>query len=123
MVKNDEEVVRQLAVRFLEVDLGWPRELIAVEKVLVLVELERRKRFDILCHLPNGERALMVECKAPGIEVNFDTFKQLSDYNIALQVPYLMVTNGIDSYCSRIDFEERDFKFLQSVPTYADFSS
>lgn len=120
MVKNDEEVVRQLTIRYLEEELGWPRELIAVEKMLVVNE--RRKRFDILCYLRSGETGLLVECKAPGIPVSDFTFEQVSAYNLALKLPYLLVTNGVDSYCCEIDFEIRSFEFLKEVPSFATLS-
>ena len=121
LVKNDEEVVRQLMLRYLELDTGWPKDLMAVEKMLIVNE--RRKRFDILCYHRNGEPVLLVECKAPGIRVDFGTFEQISAYNIALRVPFLCVTNGIDSYCAKVDFAERDFEHLPAVPNFAALAS
>lgn len=120
LVQNDEEVVRQLILRFLETDLGWPKELLAVEKMLVVNE--RRKRFDILCYGRGGEPILLVECKAPKIEISFATFEQISSYNITLKVPYLLVTNGISTYCCKIDHESETFEFLTQVPSFAKLS-
>ncbi len=120
LVQNNEEVVRQLCLCYLENDLGWPIELLAVEKMLVVNE--RRKRFDILGYDRGGEPALLVECKSPKVPITFSTFEQISSYNIALKVPHLVVTNGISTYCCRIDFKAESFEFLTEVPSFAELS-
>jgi len=59
---------------------------------------------------------LLVECKAPKVPVSQSVFEQAAWYNTSLQVPYLMVTNGLEAYCCAIDYEQKDYRYLQEVP-------
>jgi hypothetical protein len=59
-----------------------------------------------------------VECKAPSIPINQLTFDQIARYNLALKAEYLMVTNGVDHYFCRMDFENERYVFLKDVPDY-----
>src|SRR5690606_28191557 len=108
-----EEWVRQHVIRFL-IDLGYPISLMNVEKEIKL--FNTKKRFDILVSDPNGHPALLVECKAPGVKIDQSVFDQITRYNIALKVPLLFVSNGINHYC--VKFENGEPNFLDSVPLY-----
>jgi hypothetical protein len=33
-------------------------------------------------------------------------------------VPYLVVTNGIDHYCCRMDYQNNTYKFIKDIPDY-----
>lgn len=116
LVQTPEELVRQLVILYFEKILSWPKKLISVEKMLMVNE--RRKRFDILCFLPDGNPYILIECKSPRIPISQSTFDQASTYNITLKVPYLMVTNGINNYCCSIDLRSESYEFLKSVPTF-----
>ena len=120
MVQTPEELVRQLTVQYLVQVLGWPLKLIAVEKMLWVNE--RRKRFDILCFLPDGEPIVLIECKSPKVPVSTATFEQASIYNLSLKLPYLLVTNGISTYCCQVDLEVGSYEFLTKVPAFAELS-
>ena len=80
---------------------------------------DRLKRFDILVYDENTKPQLLVECKAPNVKLTEDTFHQIANYNLALQVRYLLVTNGIDSYCCEMDYLKQSFEFLPEVPSFA----
>jgi len=121
LVQTPEELVRQLVILYFEKILKWPRQLIAVEKMLVVNE--RRKRFDILCFLPSGEPIILIECKSPKVPISQYTFEQASNYNIALKLPYLMVTNGISSYCCSVNLENGQFEFLKNIPAYLELGT
>ena len=120
MVQTPEELVRQLLILYLQQELNWPMKLIAVEKMLVVNE--RRKRFDILCILPNGKPILLIECKSPKVPISLSTFEQVSAYNLSLKVPYLLVSNGLVSYCCKVDLIAGEFDFLDSVPSFEQLS-
>ena len=121
MVQTPEEVVRQLVIQYLTEEKNYPANLMAVEKALKINELT--KRFDILVYTRDRQPFLLVECKAPAVPVSKATFFQIGVYNLPLRVPYLLVSNGIDSYCCEMDYEANSFTYLAEVPPYPALSS
>ena len=109
-----EEWVRQHLVQYLLQVKQYPAALVAVEKQLVLGELT--KRFDILVFDRQHQPWLMVECKGADITLNDDTLHQLLRYNLAMPVPYLVVSNGINTvvYERGVD----GLKMMEEVPEY-----
>ena len=47
-------------------------------------------------------------------------FDQITRYNMVLKVDYLIVSNGLQHYCCRIDYEHNSYTFLQDIPEYQD---
>lgn len=116
-----EEEVRQRFARYLVEEKGFPAALIMTEYTLKLKDLTRR--CDILVHKPVGHPALLVECKAPAVKINRETFDQAARYNQAFHVKYLMVTNGMKHYCCYLDFNTRKISFLKQIPVYDELES
>ena len=116
LVLTPEEWVRQHVVRFLVEEKGFPSNLIAIEMVLKLNGLH--KRADILVYSKQGKPILLVECKAPHVKIDQKVFDQIGRYNITFKLPYLLVTNGMEHFCAQIDFNSKDFFFLQEIPEY-----
>jgi hypothetical protein len=111
-----EEWVRQHIIRYLTEELHYPASLVAVEMNLTLNGL--RKRCDIVAYDTNGFPLLIVECKAPSVRLTQKTFEQVARYNMVLKVRYLMISNGIETYCCEINFEEQTYRFMENLPTY-----
>ena len=116
VVLQPEEWVRQHCVQYLIEEKKYPKSLINVEKELKINDL--KKRYDIVIFNPDGSIHLIVECKAPKIKVNQDTFDQVARYNLALNATYLMVTNGINHYYCAMDFDAERYHFLENIPNY-----
>lgn len=116
IILSPEEWVRQNFVEFLIQEKHFLRNLIKIETGLKV--LKTFKRTDVLCYNKSGKPILLVECKAPEIKINQHTFDQIARYNISLQVPYLIVTNGMNHYCCSIDFENKSYLFHQTIPSY-----
>ena len=93
VVLTPEEWVRQHFVQYLIQEKNYPISLIALEKQLTINN--RKKRTDILIFSPNGTPDIIVECKAPQIKINQDTFDQIARYNLKLNANFLIVTNGL----------------------------
>lgn len=87
-----EEWVRQNFIQSLVQMHSYPASLIAMEKEIRLGEL--KKRFDILVYDKLHQPWMMVECKAPSVELNEKVFDQLLRYNIAVPVSFMLITNG-----------------------------
>ncbi|MCD4728967.1 MAG: type I restriction enzyme HsdR N-terminal domain-containing protein, partial [Bacteroidales bacterium] len=73
---------------------------------------------DIVVYNKQGNPVLIVECKAPEVKLNEKVFDQVVRYNMALQVNYLIVTNGLDHYCCQLDYEKNTYNFLKNIPNY-----
>ena len=114
IILTPEEWVRQHVVHYLLYDKNYPKSWINVEKIIKLNGLT--KRYDVVVFNPDGSIYLLVECKAPEIEINQSTFDQIARYNLALKADYLMVTNGLDHYFCKMDYINEKYDFLQDIP-------
>jgi hypothetical protein len=117
VILQPEEWVRQNCVHYLIEEKKYPKSLINVEKELIINTL--KKRYDIVVYNNDGSIHLIVECKAPKININQDTFDQIACYNLELNATYLMVTNGLNHYYCQMDFENKRFQFLEDIPAYS----
>ena len=59
---------------------------------------------------------MIVEYKAPEIEITQKVFDQITRYNMVLKVDYLIVSNGLQHYCCRIDYEHNSYIFCRIYP-------
>ncbi len=116
VVLTPEEWVRLHAVQFLLNEKKYPKSLINVEKQLKLNETV--KRYDIVVFNKDGSIFLIVECKAPAVEISQLTFDQIARYNLALESEFLMVTNGLEHYFCQMDFKNKRYVFLEEIPDY-----
>jgi hypothetical protein len=116
MVLTPEEWVRQHFVQFLIEEKKYPASLIALEKQLTLNN--RKKRTDILVFNKKGNHDIIVECKAPKIKITQATFDQIARYNLKLKANFLVVTNGLDHFYCKMDFENEAYIFLKDIPNY-----
>jgi hypothetical protein len=113
-----EEWVRQNFVHYLISEGKYPPGLIGIEIMFSLNKLKRR--VDILIHDRQGRPVMIVECKEPDVKIDEKVFDQIVTYNMALKVPYIVVTNGIDHYACKVDHVENTWKFLMVIPLYED---
>ncbi len=109
-----EEWVRQNFFQYLITELNYPASLIAVEKEIVLFDLT--KRFDMLVYDRDHQPWMMVECKAQSVPLTEKTLMQVLRYNMAVPVPYIVMTNG--SYCRAIHRNGQDVVELDKLPDY-----
>lgn len=111
-----EEWVRQHVIQFLLQDKKYSGSYINVEKVIKINGLT--KRYDAVVFKPDGKIFLLVECKAPEVAITQQVFDQIARYNMVLEADYLMVTNGLNHYFCRMDFEKKEYQFLRSLPDF-----
>ena len=111
-----EELVRQHLINYLITDRAYPETLISVEMPLKYARLN--KRSDLLVRDNNGLPLMLVECKAPDIAITKKIFEQIAIYNLTIQAPYLMVTNGLQHYCMTAATESTPICFLKEIPDY-----
>ena len=116
VVLTPEEWVRQHTIHFLISEKKYPASHINVEKQLQLNDT--LKRYDIVVFNKNGSIQIIAECKAPSIKTNQQTFDQIARYNLALKSETLMVTNGLEHFFCKMDFENKKYLFLKDIPSY-----
>jgi len=114
-VWQPEELVRQLLVLYLIEKGGYNKNRIHVERGIKVNG--QAKRCDIIIYDENVQPYLLIECKAPSIPLNQKVLDQIASYNIVYQVPYLLVSNGIQSYCCAMDYDQKSYAFLETIPT------
>ncbi len=111
-----EEWVRQNFVEFLIADRGFPAGLMSNEMSLTQNGISRR--CDTLVTDRYGSPMVIVEYKAPSIKITQSVFDQICRYNMVLQAKYLIVSNGLQHYCCKIDYTHNSYSFLPDIPIY-----
>lgn len=112
-----EEWVRQHFVHFLIQHKGYPSGLLANEVQLTLNGT--RKRCDTVLYDRTRTPRMIIEYKAPTVPITRQVFDQITRYNIVLRVDYLIVSNGLEHYCCKVDYERFCCNFLKEIPDYA----
>ncbi len=115
LVLQPEELVRQLTIEYLIRDRQYNKNSIHVERGLTVNGLYRRT--DIIIYDEQVDPYLLVECKRPKVKITQSVFDQIARYNLTLKVKYLLVTNGIDTFCCEMDYASQSYRFLTEVPT------
>lgn len=114
--RTPEEEVRQAAIRYLEESVGVPRQLMVSEYSFTFNGLQYRA--DVLVYDRSLHPLLLVECKAPSVQLDDAILEQVLRYNRVLQVRYILLTNGKTSYFCKWDSETGSYRFQESIPSY-----
>jgi type I site-specific restriction endonuclease len=115
-----EEWVRQQLVHFLIVEQQVPLSLIGVEVVIPLNK--RSLRADVVVYGRYGQPLLLAECKEGEVKITSKTFMQVAGYNLALRVPWLIVSNGVQFYCCMFNAATGQYDFVDKVPVYEEMN-
>ncbi|MFA8449701.1 MAG: type I restriction enzyme HsdR N-terminal domain-containing protein [Bacteroidales bacterium] len=116
LLLTPEEWVRQNFIYFLIHFRGVPSGLLSLEKGIKVNTMFRRT--DIVIYSSTGDALCIVECKAAKVKITHAVFEQIARYNMALRVPYLVVTNGLQTYTCYIDYAKSRFQFLKNLPRF-----
>ncbi len=111
-----EEWVRQHFVHFLINDKGFPQSLMANEVQLKLNGMSRR--CDTVVYDRTLRPRVIIEYKAPSVNITQQVFDQICRYNMVLHVDYLIVSNGLIHYCCKMDYTTGNHTFLKEIPEY-----
>ena len=118
LVLTKEEFVRQHFIKYIHLHKGYPLGLMGLEKTINYNGMKIRP--DIIIYNNHGTAQMIVECKAPEIKITQQTFDQIARYNFNLQVPFLVVTNGISYFCCSVNYKTSQIIFLESLPDFKD---
>lgn len=111
-----EEWVRQHFIAYLIDHLGYPEGRMASEYTVDYNGM--KKRCDVVAFDENLRPAVIVECKAVSIEISENTFYQIARYASTLKAKLLILTNGMNHYCAKIDVAENKLIYLETIPNY-----
>ena len=111
-----EEWVRQHFVHYLIEHLGYPAGLLANEVQLQVGD--KHLRCDTLLYNRDLQPQMIIEYKAPSVTLTQRVFDQITAYNLLLHVPYLIVSNGLQHICCRMDYDNKKYTFIEDIPEY-----
>ncbi len=113
-----EERVRQWCIGVLADELGVPMHMMMSEAGFKLGE--KQFRADIIVYDRKARPLVVVECKRPEVELDREVLDQVVRYNMVLNVSYIIITNGSQTYvCRRIETDGNvRYSFIDKVPLY-----
>jgi type I site-specific restriction endonuclease len=106
-----EEWVRQHFLHHLINDHGVSKNLISLEYSFEYNDLS--KRSDIILWTRERKPALVIECKAPNVDLSDKTIFQAGLYNHKLGAPHIGITNGLAHYFFRR--ADADWQLLDDI--------
>jgi hypothetical protein len=116
VVLTPEEWVRQNFLNYLVTVLKYPASLIGIEKEIFLGDL--KKRYDIVVFNKNTQPWMIVECKEMGVPLSQTTLEQIVRYHMVLPAAYLVITNGVNTWCSQHNVAESRWDLTDTLPLH-----
>ena len=114
-----EEEVRQWFISVLHEGMKVPEHLMMSEVTLKVDAKEYRA--DIVVWDRNAQPLAVVECKRPEVPLSQEVVDQAIRYNQALDVTYIIVTNGLKTFMFARG--EEGFSFLEKAPVYEEMTA
>ena len=113
-----EEEVRQWCIKVLSTELGVPMHMMMSEAGFRLGD--KQLRADILVYDRQARPLAVVECKRPEVALGREVLDQAVRYNMVLNVRYMIITNGRQTFaCRRTDEDgQLRYVFIDKVPSY-----
>jgi len=111
-----EEWVRQHWLQTLVQHYQCPAGRISVEKALSYNQTSRRT--DVVVYDDHAKALLILELKAPEVNLDEKTCEQIAIYNTSLKVPWLLISNGIQHFCFKVDFHQSKCQLVEELPDY-----
>ena len=109
-----EEIVRQLWITYFTTVRNVNPRLIAVERGFEA--FGKKRRFDLVLFDKQQQPLLLAEFKAPDVAISQITFDQIAVYNMQLNIPFALVSNGRHHYCFRVEKDKKEYLFLDQLP-------
>ena len=113
-----EEWVRQHFIHYMIECKSYQASLMANE--VSLKYGSKSLRADTVLYNRSLKPIMIMEYKAPDIVITRNVFDQISAYNLLLHVDYLIMSNGMQHYCCKMDYDRRSYTFLTDIPDYPD---
>jgi len=116
VVRTPEEWVRQHFIQYLIKEKNYSPTLMVVEKKVMVNG--QPQRFDLLIYNRKGAPHVVAEFKAPNVRISQQTFDQAVRYNMKLRVKYIIISNGMEHFICKVDYEKNTYAFLKEIPVF-----
>ena len=93
LVYTPEEWVRQNWISFIVKFLNYPKGIIKIESGIKINQNQRRS--DVLI-FKDSKAIVLIECKAPNINLTENTLIQALNYNKVYNAKYIVISNGLN---------------------------
>lgn len=113
-----EEWVRQQFLHILVEQMHYPAARIAVEHPIQVGNV--RKRCDAVVMGDQLEPLCIIEFKAEDVPLSQRVFDQVAVYNRKLNVQWLIVSNGQQTYVAKVT--DSGYEFPPEMPSYEELS-
>lgn len=114
LILTPEEWVRQHWINFLIEHKGYPKGLFSLEKGMKYNRLS--KRTDLVVFDREGIPFLLIECKAPEVQINEKTLAQAMSYNTEIKSPNIVLSNGLRHFCLGYNKTKNIYEQLNDLP-------
>ena len=111
-----EEWVRQNFITYLVNEKKYPKSLIRIEERIEV--FNKIKRCDAVIYTNEIKPLVIIEFKNMHTKIGTNTFEQIALYNSSILANYLMITNGLDHFCIKFNFNDNTHTFLEEIPPY-----
>ena len=112
LVLTPEEWVRQHVIEFILSHCGvLPQQIIAEYPVNINGMAQRA---DIVVVESNTKPFMVVECKEPNVKIDQTVLCQVVRYNSIIGARYILLTNGIETYC--YEYDGNQYRPIKALP-------
>lgn len=115
VVLTPEEWVRQHLIHYLVVYKFYPLSRMALEFPLMYGKTNRRA--DIVVIDKERNPVLIVECKAPHVEIKQGVMDQVAKYNTVIGSGLVIISNGLKHFVVRVE-KDKAGSFLVDIPSH-----
>ncbi|MDD2289934.1 MAG: type I restriction enzyme HsdR N-terminal domain-containing protein [Bacteroidales bacterium] len=116
--RTPEEEVRQHIIKHLHVVCGAPLHLMTCEYPVQNLD----HRADLVLHDREGKPLVLAEFKAPSVRVDEKTIAQLRRYNTEILAPYLLASNGSQTFFWKLNREKGVYESMKDIPAYGELT-
>jgi hypothetical protein len=113
LVLTPEEWVRQNIIIYLINSCGYPETVFKIETGLSVNQNKRRS--DVLVY-KDSKPFVLIECKAPSIDLTGNVLNQALNYNFVYKCPFVILTNGIIH--KTLDLNQDPIQNMKYFPDY-----
>lgn len=112
-IVQPEELVRQTWIQYLHHNYKVSFAALGVEKKITIQDISRR--YDMV-YFKKAEPHVLFEFKSYNTKIDNDSALQVAHYNIELRVPYIVLSNGMQTYAFQAFHDRRVIEPIDKLP-------
>lgn len=112
LVLTPEEWVRQHVINYMLTECGFLPQQIITEYPVNINGMSQRA--DIVAVGSDSKPYIVVECKEPNVKIDQTVLCQVVRYNSIIGARYIVLTNGIETYC--YEYDGNQYRPIKALP-------